>query len=170
VLVVLSTCQSTDYPNSPLSASTFNEELPVSVLDGPDDPLILMAFSGGGSRAAGLSYAILQQLGSLSYQRGNNSASLLDRVKVIAAVSGGSVTAAYFGAATPREFALFSSKFLEKDNMTSLEWEAANPLLGFVWRCNDVRALTCSGSCLIKGSLRAGPLPTLINRESLLSL
>src|ERR1019366_8573149 len=104
------------------------------------------------------------------YQRGNNSASLLDRVKVIAAVAGGSVTAAYFGAATPREFALFSSKFLEKDNMTSLEWEAANPLLGFVWRCNDVRALTCSGSCLIKGSLRAGPLPTLINRESLLSL
>lgn len=127
-LAALGACESGSYPNRSLTAHAFNPSPLIVATEAPDDPVILMAFSGGGARAAGLSFAVLQQLRSLTYQRQNTTVSLLDRVKVVSSVSGGSVTAAYFGASTPDEFAAFSSRVLEKDNMATLEWKAANPV------------------------------------------
>ena len=128
VLGALGACTSPSYPNRSLTAQAFNPSPLIVATEDPDDPVILMAFSGGGARAAGLSFAVLQQLHGLTYQRRNMTVSLLDRVKVVSSVSGGSVTAAYFGASTPDQFAAFSSRLLEKDNMASLEWKAANPI------------------------------------------
>ncbi len=128
LLVTLCACASGGYPNIPLPLRGQNQSAPGVETVGADDPLILMAFSGGGARAAGLSFAVLEQLRGLSYRHGGTRGSLLDRIGVISSVSGGSVTAAYFGASSSDEFADFSDRFLAKDNMAALEWKVINPI------------------------------------------
>jgi NTE family protein len=59
------------------------------------DTLIVLTFSGGGIRASALAFGTLQALQRLPGLRGNGS--LLDEVDIISSVSGGSVTAAWYG-------------------------------------------------------------------------
>jgi NTE family protein len=61
---------------------------------GVEGDAIALAFSGGGARAASFSYGVLLQLREMKDAGGKP---LLDRVSLITAVSGGSITAAYFG-------------------------------------------------------------------------
>jgi len=58
---------------------------------------IALSFSGGGMRAAAFSYGVLETLRSVRTADGD----LLDDVSFITSVSGGSLTAAYFGAFGP---------------------------------------------------------------------
>ena len=62
--------------------------------DRRDNVTLVLAFSGGGSRAAALSYGVLQELRDTTLPGGKR---LLDEVDAISAVSGGSFTAAYYG-------------------------------------------------------------------------
>ena len=55
---------------------------------------VAMSFSGGGTRAAAFAFGALQGLDAM---RGPGGASLLDNVAFISSVSGGSITAAYYG-------------------------------------------------------------------------
>jgi NTE family protein len=57
------------------------------------DALVLLAFSGGGTRAAALSYGVLEELRRTPIVVKGHQHSLLDEVDVIAGVSGGSFTA-----------------------------------------------------------------------------
>jgi NTE family protein len=86
-----------DYPNRPLAAGATNS--PPSDLIGADPgaPLILIAFSGGGSRAAALGLGVLDELAAQTYPATDKPVPLIDRVKVVSSVSGGSVVAAWFG-------------------------------------------------------------------------
>ena len=53
-----------------------------------DDVSLILTFSGGGTRAASLSYGVLKEL---------RKQNLLEEIDVISSVSGGSFTSAYYG-------------------------------------------------------------------------
>jgi NTE family protein len=57
-----------------------------------DDTMVIVTFSGGGTRAAALAYGVLEKLHATGIQGGN----MLDAVDVVSSVSGGSYTAAYY--------------------------------------------------------------------------
>src|SRR5262245_51682185 len=57
------------------------------------DALLLLAFSGGGTRAAALSYGVLEELRRTSIVVKGHQHSLVEEVDLIAGVSGGSFTA-----------------------------------------------------------------------------
>lgn len=80
-----------------------------------DDVTLILAFSGGGTRAAALSYGVLKALNEIEISGTNTSFSLLDEVDVISSVSGGSFTAAYYGLHGKEIFNEFDKRFLKKD-------------------------------------------------------
>jgi len=97
------------------SAIPVGEEIPTT----PDGVMVGLAFSGGGTRAAAFSFGVLKEMQQIPLRSG--SASLLNRVDFVSGVSGGSVTAAYYG--LHREAALdnFREKFLLRNAEEGLE-------------------------------------------------
>lgn len=83
------------------------------------DTLLLVALSGGGSRAAYFSAAMLERLSHVKVPgTDGRTVSLVQRIDVISSVSGGSLAAAYFAAHRPQredasdlELAQFFAKF-----------------------------------------------------------
>ena len=73
------------------------------------DTAIALAFSGGGTRAAAFAYGVLRRLDRLRTKDGR---SYLERVVFVSGVSGGSVTAAYFGLKGRAALADFRERFL----------------------------------------------------------
>ena len=82
------------------------------MLDAATDPerndprtLVLLAFSGGGTRAAAMAYGVLEQLRATCVTfPGRPRSRLLDEVDVISSNSGGSYAAAYYGLFRERSF------------------------------------------------------------------
>lgn len=85
-----------------------------------DDTSVVLAFSGGGTRAAALSYGVLQELAKTKVGPPGNEHRLLDDVRMVSAVSGGSITAAYYTLWGDRVFSDFESRFLKKHVQTGL--------------------------------------------------
>ncbi len=79
------------------------------------DTLLILAFSGGGTRAAALSYGVLEELRDTRYMENGRQMRLLDEVDRISSVSGGSFTAAYYGLFGDRIFEDFKDLFLYRD-------------------------------------------------------
>lgn len=77
--------------------------------------LLLLSFSGGGTRAAAFSYGVLETLRDTPITVDGKRKRLLDEVDWISAVSGGSFTAAYYGLFGDRIFEDFEAKFLKKN-------------------------------------------------------
>jgi NTE family protein len=77
--------------------------------------MFILAFSGGGTRAAALSYGVLEELKNTYYETGGKQHRLLDEVDRISSVSGGSFTAAYYGLFGDEIFNEFKDVFLYKD-------------------------------------------------------
>ena len=116
LLLILSACASSaKYPEN----SRVETPSGMSPKNQPDssnhDVLLLMTFSGGGTRAAAMAYGVLEAFSQIEVGMAGSSHSLLDEVDAISAVSGGSITAAYFGLFGERIFDDFREKFLEKD-------------------------------------------------------
>jgi NTE family protein len=84
------------------------------------DTLVLLFFSGGGTRAAALSYGVLEQLSRTPIAIHGQQRCLLDEVDLISAVSGGSFTAAYYCLYGDRIFKDFEDCFLKKDVQDAL--------------------------------------------------
>lgn len=59
---------------------------------------VILTFSGGGTRAAALSYGVLEKLRNTPIVWEGRPSNLLNEVDVISSVSGGSFTAGYYGA------------------------------------------------------------------------
>ncbi|BDV44036.1 lipoprotein [Geotalea uraniireducens] len=93
-----------------------------------DKPFVLLAFSGGGTRAAAFSFGLMEALKTVEYQ-GTDGAKhrLLDDVEIISSVSGGSFTSAYYALFPDRFFADFPSRFLYRDIQGGLFWRLFNP-------------------------------------------
>jgi NTE family protein len=85
-----------------------------------DEIAVLLAFSGGGTRAAAFSYGVLEELADTKVTIKGTERRLLDEVAVISSVSGGSFTAAYYGLFGDRIFTDFETKFLKKNVQSDL--------------------------------------------------
>ncbi len=81
----------------------------------PRDTFVVLAFSGGGTRAAAFSYGVLEKLRDTVVEVDGQPTRLLDLVDVITSVSGGSYTAAYYGLFGDRIFDDFRSRFLYRN-------------------------------------------------------
>ena len=86
----------TRFENFPLASGRANEERRAVDVSHEERPLILVAISGGGSRAAALGWVVLRELGKFRYSTRGPSRSLIDDIGVVSSVSGGSVIAAHF--------------------------------------------------------------------------
>jgi NTE family protein len=122
--------------NVALPMGQANVERRSIISDSPDRPVILMTFSGGGSRAAALAAAVLKDMSQTTYALGSDTFPLTSDVKLISSVSGGSVAAAWFGlhrdAQHPDgDLDELRTSFLSQDNMSELEWAAVDPITWF---------------------------------------
>jgi NTE family protein len=80
-----------------------------------EDLFLMLSFSGGGTRAAALSYGVLEELAKTEVTVNGRKRRLLEEVDTISGVSGGSFTAAYYGLFGDRIFEDFESRFLKKN-------------------------------------------------------
>jgi NTE family protein len=92
-----------------------------------DDLLVFLAFSGGGTRAAALSYGVLEALARTEIAPAGAPRRLVDEVDVISAVSGGTFTATYYALRGDRIFEEFEGKFLKRDIERALAGRVLSP-------------------------------------------
>jgi NTE family protein len=129
--VLIASCATAEVANTPLAPGATNPERRSIVPSDRERPVIVMTFSGGGSRAAALAEAVLSEMSQTRYAAGAHT--LTEDVKLISSVSGGSVTAAWFGlnrdARHPDgDLDGLRRDFLTRDNMRALELDAVNPI------------------------------------------
>ena len=92
------------------------------------DNLVILAFSGGGTRAAAFSYGVLEFLRRTEVVGPKGTkVRLLDGVDVITGVSGGSFTALAYGLYGDKLFADYEQRFLKRDVQGELLARALNP-------------------------------------------
>lgn len=100
LLVALMACGCASYPvNPPLNkidtATGYRFENLAMNQGNSDETFIILALSGGGTRAAAFSYGAIRELSMIKLPDGETS--LLDEVDIISSVSGGSFASAYYG-------------------------------------------------------------------------
>jgi NTE family protein len=91
------------------------------------DTLIMLAFSGGGTRAAALSYGVMQELRDTSVEFDSGRTSILQEVDTISSVSGGSFTSAYYGLYREKLFTDYEKDFLRRNVQSNLLQGLFNP-------------------------------------------
>lgn len=98
----------------------------------PQEVAVLLAFSGGGHRAAALSYGVLEALRDIPVASPAGPQRLLDHVDTISAVSGGALTAAYYGLVGDDIFVDYKQRFLSWNMQEALLTRVKHPshLLG----------------------------------------
>ena len=99
------------------------------------DNLVILAFSGGGTRAAAFSYGVLEFLRKTEVvgPKGNK-VRLLDSVNMITGVSGGSFTALAYGLYGDKLFADYEQRFLKRDVQGEIVARFLNPTnWGALW-------------------------------------
>lgn len=79
------------------------------------DTMVVLAFSGGGTRAAAFSFGVLEELRRVEVVVNGRKTRLLDEIDVITGVSGGSFTALAYGLYGERLFAEYEQRFLKRD-------------------------------------------------------
>ena len=89
---------------------------------------IVLAFSGGGTRAAALAYGVLKELRDTEISLSGKKVRLLDAVSTISSVSGGSFTSAYYGLHGEGIFEDYEERFLRKDVEALLAFNFFRPL------------------------------------------
>jgi NTE family protein len=92
------------------------------------DLLLLVAFSGGGTRAAAFGYGVLEGLRDTTIDLGSGPRRLLDEVDVVSGVSGGSFVAADYGLHGDGIFAGFEERFLRRNVQGGLIGKLLNPI------------------------------------------
>jgi len=101
----------------------------LSKVENTDALFVVLAFSGGGTRAAAFSYGLMEGLRDATYKKdpAADPRSLLADVDVISSVSGGSFTAAYYGLFPDRFFEDFEPRVLDRDIQGDLIGLALSP-------------------------------------------
>lgn len=89
--------------------------------------LVIVAFSGGGTRAASLAYGVLEGLEQTRISIGGREVSLFDEIDHVTGVSGGSFTAAYLGLHGRGIFDDFEDRFLRRDVQGALILQLLTP-------------------------------------------
>jgi NTE family protein len=139
-LLLLAGCATFNKPvNMPVAVGSS----PMGQMMPPDvggDTAVALAFSGGGMRAAAFSFGVLRGLDRLPARDGK---SYLDRVIFVSGVSGGSVTAAYYGLKGRAALADFRERFLIRNAEEDLATEVSlrNIARGLDGGVNDANTL-----------------------------
>jgi NTE family protein len=96
--------------------------------DNSKEAMVVLAFSGGGTRAAAFSYGVLEFLRRTQIvgPKGN-TVRLLDEVDLIAGVSGGSFTALAYGLYGEKLFDEYEARFLKRDVQGEIVARAFSP-------------------------------------------
>ena len=90
--------------------------------------LVILAFSGGGTRAASFSYGVLEFLRDTEVAGpSGEKLRLLDQVDVITGVSGGSFTALAYGLYGDKLFDEYEQRFLKRDVQGEIASRTLNP-------------------------------------------
>ena len=97
------------------------------VIKQQDSNLILLMFSGGGSRAAAFGYGVLEQFKHTPVKSGRQAGNLLENIDLVYGVSGGSLLAAYFALQGADVIPKFENDFLKKN----FQSEVINQVLSF---------------------------------------
>jgi NTE family protein len=80
-----------------------------------DDLLMVLAISGGGTRAAALGYGVLEELRRTEVIVNGVKRRLLDEVDMISAVSGGTFPATYYALRGEKTFEEFEAQVLSRN-------------------------------------------------------
>jgi len=90
--------------------------------------MLILSFSGGGTRAAALSYGVLKELRDTHIKVDGRQKKLLDEIDIISSVSGGSFTAAYYGLFGKKIFDDYEDVFLKQNVQKILINGLLNPI------------------------------------------
>lgn len=99
--------------------------------DKRDQMFVILVFSGGGTRAAALSYGVMEALRDTRIRWQGQDMSLLDETDVISSISGGSFPAAYYALYGSKIFDEFPNKFLYRPVQSDLLKVALSPASWF---------------------------------------
>ncbi|MEI4195254.1 patatin-like phospholipase family protein [Roseovarius sp. E0-M6] len=127
--LALAACAVTNTPiNAPLPA-TVAAQPPLQTLDNAvDDGIYIgLAFSGGGTRASAFGYGMLEELRATAREAYGNDG-LLSHVELVSGVSGGSVTAAYYGLHGPRGLRSYRERYLVQNAEKYMSNSPFNPV------------------------------------------
>jgi NTE family protein len=118
--------------NPPLSQAQATNERSFEGMErgrGEYEDLVVLAFSGGGTRAAAFAYGVLETLRDVEVTApSGRNARLLDEVDVITGVSGGSFPALGYGLYGDRLFDIFENGFLKRDVQGAIVRRVLNPV------------------------------------------
>lgn len=89
---------------------------------------LVVAMSGGGTRAAAFSYGILEELRRTTVPTASGTGRLLDNVNMVTGISGGSFTALAYALYGERLFDEYEKRFLKHDVQGDLVGLVLNPL------------------------------------------
>jgi NTE family protein len=96
---------------------------------GDQEDIVVLAFSGGGTRAAAFSYGVIEALRRIEIvTRSGRRIRMLDEVDVITGVSGGSFTALAYGLYGDKLFETYEQSFLKRNVQGALIRRVLNPL------------------------------------------
>jgi NTE family protein len=128
--------------NAPVAAIVAEQQAPPITY--ADEFLILLTFSGGGTRAAAYSFGVLRGLDRFEIPTAQGPRPLLDQVDFVSGVSGGSITAAYFGLKKRAALTDFRERFLLKSvesDALSTSFTPGNLVRGLSGGVNDATHL-----------------------------
>ncbi len=95
---------------------------------GDDGSMVVgLAFSGGGVRASAFSYGVLRALDEIVVDQKPYERTMVDNVRMISGVSGGAITAAYFGYRGRDDYRDFDERFLFQHAEASMQTSLASP-------------------------------------------
>jgi NTE family protein len=114
--------------NPPLARWNPNPTPRAPIAGQHDELLLILAFSGGGTRAAAFGYGVLEELRDTVVELGGQEARLVDEIDLVSGVSGGSFVASYFGLHGDATFADFESRFLRRNVQRDLVLAFLNPI------------------------------------------
>ena len=125
-LLILLGCAPWNQPqNQPLQGENAALVEPLTAGDG--EVYIGLAFSGGGMRATAFAFGMLEELRAAGVETGTPNG-LLDQVRLVSGVSGGSVMAAQLGLYGPEGLTGFRERYLITNAEAYMTTSALNPL------------------------------------------
>ena len=127
LIMVLTACVNFSAIDKPIATSA--SQTPALIEGQPsNDLLVLVGFSGGGTRAAAYAYGVLKALAGATVMTEHGRRPLLHEVDAISSVSGGSFTSAYYGLRGDKIFEEFEDRFLRKNVEAALIGQVLNPI------------------------------------------
>ena len=122
-----------------------------------DDVLVGLAFSGGGTRASAFAHGVLLEIDQTTVRTRTGTHSLLDSVGFVSGVSGGAVTAGYYGLKKRAALADFRERFLIRNAEAGLDGQGLPLGLQLIGRPFDEAALFALGQVIEDAAGRFTP-------------